>query len=524
MFSKRVKDLVQGYIDEAIIQYGKLETMRHKAHIFIEPETGKKYAGFSEVAINKALRKINETLELADENALLIASKEILKRSNITKKQIAELDEEEKYILTYEILKAETNVLFYDNLRNNARKEEAKNYPITQEYVSIAHPTPQTHSQPVANENLVPSTFYAKTAREFLDEFIKLKCIKNSESFRNKRDVEIFLDIVGKKYLCDITPDDFTRLVSDIRLLPPATDYRQLYKELTANQVIARSKKENLPIISSKTLSIKLTNINSFLDYAVAEKLIDANRLKAKAKLTTPKSPKRSEKRKEFRNEQLEKLFNESSAYTTKFEENLKKFPSRVWIPLILLYQGFRINEIAQVYLNQIIVLDGINTFKISEDLDDQSLKNQSSKRKVAIHPRLIELGFFKFIEQQRAKGCERLFQELYYTDKKGYGQAFSKIFNAKKFKEEWLEKETLEKIQNKKLLLDLHSFRHNFSTSLKGIVESEVLDEAMGHETKKDYKYGKVRPKVMLDGISKCHYDIDISKLEKKLKEYYKA
>nr|WP_256497320.1 site-specific integrase [Sulfurospirillum sp. DNRA8] len=269
---------------------------------------------------------------------------------------------------------------------------------------------------------------------------------------------------------------------------------------------------------------MKLSNINAFLDYAISSELLDINRLKTKVKLTKPNPAhdKQNDIRKEYTNEQLEKLFNESSAYTKDFEKNLSTRPSRIWIPLILLYHGFRINEIAQIRLDQITERQNIPIFKISSEYADQKLKNNSSERKVPIHPKLIEYGFLKFVENQRQKKYERLFQDLYHTKRKGYGQAFSKFFNKKPFKQEWLSAETLEKMEAEVIMLDLHSFRHNFSSSLKGKVEDSVLDECMGHESPKGYKYGKISLETLLEGISKCSYNLNISELENKLKNHY--
>lgn len=70
----------------------------------------------------------------------------------------------------------------------------------------------------------------------------------------------------------------------------------------------------------------------------------------------------------------------------------------------------------------------------------------------------LSSLGIFVpsygITQSQREKGYERLFQELYHTAKKGYGQAYGKRYNDNK--KTWLDKETLIKLKNKEILLDL--------------------------------------------------------------------
>jgi len=189
----------------------------------------------------------------------------------------------------------------------------------------------------------------------------------------------------------------------------------------------------------------------------------------------------------------------------------------------MLLFEGCRLNEAAQLYLNQIIEIDGYHFLKIKEEADDQQTKNATSNRTIPIHPTLIDLGILKFIEKQRNKGHERLFPELYHTKGKGYGQAYSKIYNEDK--KEWLEETTLQKIANKEILLDLHSFRHNFSGSLKGLIEDGILDYLSGHKStsQSQRRYGKFRPELKYEMLSKCQYpNLDLSLLKEKLLKYY--
>ncbi|MCR1811771.1 site-specific integrase [Sulfurospirillum sp. hDNRA2] len=519
MYSENVKKLIETYIKEAIVEYSELENARHTAFNFMDEE-GKKFGGHSEKAIDRALEYIIEILQRPEDDTELHSfAQSILERSNIKSSDLTNLTEQERKDFIFEIIKAEFNVLNYDKERNQKRLNEYQNFNVTPSLSSIVTP-PQDTLRQVPEKN-----YFAKTAKKCLEEFVTLKTLKNKEFFRNQRDIEIFLELTDKEYLIEITHDDLNTFLEDFRYLPPKEkEYIALYKKIPLKIIAARSKEEHFRTLSPKSFSMKLSNINAFLDYAISSELLDINRLKTKVKLTKPNPAhdKQNDIRKEYTNEQLEKLFNESSAYTKDFEKNLSTRPSRIWIPLILLYHGFRINEIAQIRLDQITERQNIPIFKISSEYADQKLKNNSSERKVPIHPKLIEYGFLKFVENQRQKKYERLFQDLYHTKRKGYGQAFSKFFNKKPFKQEWLSAETLEKMEAEVIMLDLHSFRHNFSSSLKGKVEDSVLDECMGHESPKGYKYGKISLETLLEGISKCSYNLNISELENKLKNHY--
>lgn len=539
----RVKALVNKYIQEAIQEYSELESLRHK--YFALKEDGKTYAGHSQTAIEKAQERINDVLDMEDDEQLTAEAQKIFIRSNITQDELDSLSNNEKRVLYYELLKGEYNVLSYDLKRNKARLEEALNAPIDQSFQafadngvsdrlinSIADSFGKDGANLLLNAIASPQQqnndrYHSKTIMEILEEFIEHKTITQNitEPFRYRTDVEIFIKIIGKEYWTDVTHEDFTKYMQALAFLPIQTKYKKLFEEQDITEILRLSKEDKLSNepkidrIQGSTLIKKIININALVDFAVDNEYLDRNRLKPKTKNMKGKA---SDTRKEFRPEQLRSLFM-SKWYSSDFDKNVKKYPSRIWIPLILIYNGFRINEIAQIYNNQIVIRDDIYMFRIAIDNQDQQLKNVASKRTIPIHPKLIELGFLDFWESQKSKGYARLFQELYHTNTKGYGQAFSKVFNDKKFKESWLEEETMKKLNEKVIKLDLHSFRHGFSGQLKGIIEEDTREYFLGHSAG-DYDYGNIKPIPAYENISKCIYNLDLTELSKKLHTAYNS
>jgi integrase len=81
------------------------------------------------------------------------------------------------------------------------------------------------------------------------------------------------------------------------------------------------------------------------------------------------------------------------------------------WAPLIALYTGARVGEIAQLYLRDFIVEDGHPCIRIDADNDGQTVKTESSRRLVPLHPVLIELGLLDYVEnlrRQKVKSSSR--------------------------------------------------------------------------------------------------------------------
>ena len=92
---------------------------------------------------------------------------------------------------------------------------------------------------------------------------------------------------------------------------------------------------------------------------------------------------------------------------------SLKK-PHEYWTPLIGLYTGARLDEIAQLRLKDIEKKDNIWCYSITDDGIETTTKNTSSVRTIPIHPSLIDLGLMDYVEDVRSVAPEgRLFPYL---------------------------------------------------------------------------------------------------------------
>lgn len=518
---EKIKAMVDSYAKLAIDEYGNIEELRHKELAITKD--GKNYAGYSTEAIEVAQNNITDVLQSGDDTLIKEAAQKILKRSTISQAAYYNLPADERRVLHFEILKAEFNILSYDDIRNKGRLTEALNAtikPSFQTFVDESKPIYNSNNAPT--ENLLPQKnerHFSKTISEIAEAFFETKSTAK-ELFRYKREIEIFTKIVGKTYFTDITHDDYTFYLQELQYLPDQNKYKRLYKENDPLEVIRISKRDGLGGIKSQTIANKIINVNAFINYAVSQGYISENHLTSKIKYAKYANSKQTP-RVDYRMEQLYNLFYKSNWYTTELEKNFNEFPSRIWIPLLLLFNGFRLNEAAQLYLNQVVKRDGVWMFKIAIENEEQRLKNAESKRTIPIHPKLIELGFLNYYSQQLQTGRKRLFEDLYFTKDKGYGQAFSKVFTNEKFRAQWLEAETIQKIKDGIIMLDVHSFRHTFSSYLKGVTEVDTREALMGHKIS-DSDYGKLKPKVALENISRCQYDVDFTPLREKLNVLY--
>lgn len=162
--------------------------------------------------------------------------------------------------------------------------------------------------------------------------------------------------------------------------------------------------------------------------------------------------------------------------------------PHYYWLPLLALYTGGRLNELAQLYLSDVVEEDGVWCVhfnlnapdKVAADDEhavkgDKSLKTANAERFVPLHPRLIELGLLRYAAALRESGETRLFPELSFDSRKGYGKAAGSWFN-----ERFLGRRLKMERDGRKTF---HSFRHNFATALGvAVVPLPVKSDLMGH------------------------------------------
>lgn len=100
------------------------------------------------------------------------------------------------------------------------------------------------------------------------------------------------------------------------------------------------------------------------------------------------------------------------------------------WGALIGLYSGARVSEVAQLFLRDFETIDGVPCMRLTADSDGQSLKTESSRRLVPIHPDLLRLGLWERVEALRARGAERFFPDMRIDSRAGAGNAVSKSFS----------------------------------------------------------------------------------------------
>ncbi|MEP4557699.1 site-specific integrase [Cobetia amphilecti] len=204
-----------------------------------------------------------------------------------------------------------------------------------------------------------------------------------------------------------------------------------------ASMSLAQIKAGSYQPISNTTQRNIITRVSSFAAWLVSFGYLDANPLQG----LKPKRAKGAAKRKTWTHDELRTWFGSSAGQTGTGWQ--------YWLPLLAIYTGARLEELAALAPDDIGRHDGIDYLEI-HGTDGRHIKNAASWRAVPIHPRLIELGFLDLVASRQ--GCERLFD---LPRRQGrYGFTASKWFTRHRAK--------------LGIAADFHGYRHTVAEALR--------------------------------------------------------
>ncbi|OCX19311.1 hypothetical protein BBI09_09765 [Stutzerimonas xanthomarina] len=300
---------------------------------------------------------------------------------------------------------------------------------------------------------------------------------------------ELMTRIVGDLPVDLITRQDARKFREVALKLPPRMN--QLPEGQSLEQIIETA----TTTISLTTFNNYVKNLTTFFSYAIREGYCERNPFDG---LRVRQRGKVSEERSVFTEDDLRRLFSKQVYASASSPQ-----PHKYWLPLLGLYTGARLNELCQLYLDDVVSINGIDCLHIRATRPDQKLKTVTSERLVPIHSKLKTLGFLEFVQAQREAGYQRLFAELTLHKAHGYAAAPSKWFTRVREQLGFRDGEERK---------DFHSFRHTLADHLKqkGVVES-LVGGILGHQSGgiTFTRYGKdFRPEVLAPAVEVVAFD----------------
>lgn len=305
-------------------------------------------------------------------------------------------------------------------------------------------------------------------------------------------------------------------------LLEVPKNFQKFFPGRTIKEVIVENKKARRPTLDANTIKNKrLGDLKTFFRWLHSNDYITVNPMDG-VSVTQSKNASTRQRRYPFSIGDLNKIF-QSPAFRDLSvhrglgtNDNLSE-AHKYWLPLLALYTGCRMAELAQLQCADLVTLEGSLFVRISEEVKAEtkdrslrkSVKNAGSDRLMPVHPELINLGFDKFVAAAKASTNDRLFPGCERSKADGSFTPYSKFFAR------FLKKVGVKKDQ----MLAFHSFRHNFEDAMReaGLdqhIRYRLAGRADNHSSA-GYGNGH-RPARLLEEISKIQYPgLDLSHLE---------
>lgn len=220
---------------------------------------------------------------------------------------------------------------------------------------------------------------------------------------------------------------------------------------------------------TSKTVDKKISILRTIFRVAVHDEFLPSDPT-AGVLVAMPKTAKKA--RAGFTPDELTTIF--GAALFQRGAITGRKFgPAEFWLPLIGLYTGARIEEIAQLRVKEIRRHAALGCFfHITDEGEDSAVKNESSRRRVPVHQRLLDAGLLAYAESlpdQSGYLFPTLTPDKYQRRSSGFGKEFGKFL-----------RDELKILDRRKVF---HSFRHLFKHRCRELgISEDVHDALTGH------------------------------------------
>lgn len=332
--------------------------------------------------------------------------------------------------------------------------------------------------------------------------------------------IQHFAGFVGMNRSVDTIKADDVRDFRDlIARLPLGVGKRKEYLGLSLTQAVKHGEECGHAVMSARTRARYMSTVSPFFDWLRSERYIDHQPFDG----LHQKIPKGRNRRPSYSSDQLNKIL--SSPLFCGFEANGKEHlvgseqadDWRYWPPLICIFTGARITEIAQLNAADIRHEFGAWFFHIKVDEKAGQNTKSGESRIVPIHSQLIKLGVLDFAERQR-KRAQRDGNAQIFPDLKATGESGLLGDRPGRFWGKYLKKIGIKSGADG---FGTHSFRHTLSDRLRtaGFMDAQFGPLILGHSDKSVTSgYGRLQQgtaKMRSDMIEAVDFsDLDFSNL----------
>ena len=272
---------------------------------------------------------------------------------------------------------------------------------------------------------------------------------------------DAFLEILGDMPVAAITRDHVRTLRDALAKLP--ADWRRHCRARGISAVELLNGDPVGPGLKPGSRTKLLQATKSMLAFAVDEGLVDTN-----VAMGLTNIPDR-EPVKDKRHAWSVELLNQWLSYRI-YKEPRGTWGYRQWLPLVALFSGARLEELAQLLHNEVREVDNVLVFNFQRR-EGASLKTQAAERIVPVHIELLHLGFGQYL--RRTNNSKYLWPDLRVPKPGGrWGSAFTTYFTRARRDARCYDQKC-----------DYHSLRATFVTAMVNQrISPELIPVIVGH------------------------------------------
>lgn len=487
---EEIKAVLEEYKNEALKEYSQLETQRHNH--FTQGQSDGSHPEAIEHWIGELQDHIVGRRSEKQSQELI---RQILKRSTLPLKHYYQQlsNKEDKTVFMQLLIKIEASILKEDYTRAKEyfdldyHLEQDTHKKLTDSLIAVID-TKMTSINP---KELADQLSYAekeryrsKTKFEVYEEFLEANKHKKNEQDKIMAACQTLLQSSKEKYMIDYEKADYDIFFKSLLYTPAYIALKKrIFIEYEGNYVAIAEDFENndiddkgytLEIQGISTLSEKLIQANNFMKHCVINGYLNRNILDKNLNYSTKQFEdiaKRVQKREPFNKEELVALL-DIMIHNGFFKDHIERF----YIPMIALFAGLRVEEIAQLEKNDIVKEGTIYYFNIN-----RNVKTKDSIRKVPLHRFLIDnLNFLEFVQSREDN--KKLFDldTIMLNRKEKFSHYY--VMDFIKLRNMFVSERRI--VED---LVSFHSFRHTFSSRLSDSeVEEVMISRLLGHKLSK--------------------------------------
>ncbi|WP_167730561.1 hypothetical protein [Terasakiella sp. SH-1] len=342
---------------------------------------------------------------------------------------------------------------------------------------------------------------YPTLSEYFYNQYMREKNLQDDNKRHKINYVDVFIKILGDKKLDKYEREDIVEYIRVLEHFPNTYGKSKYDKERTAQEVLKLAKENDTPTMSSPTIDKHISHVKSVFMAARKSKKFaskdDIDDLFDDVDYSSfvPGGKTRTK----WSIQQLNELFQTPQWTGTSSQNQNKRYlegkeiirDSYWWLPVMALYTGARLEELAQLEHDDLKFTEDGTAYLLVHDEGERRVKTPKSKRQVPVHPDLIELDFLKLFKKKK-KG--KIFGDLTPTGRlKKYGETYSGHFTTYRRQcgiyERWR---------------DFHSLRRTFITFVRNKTNMDFLKVAAiaGHD--RELAIAEIQTEAYTD------YDID--------------